>query len=110
MTSHSFHEDSHEAGLADDCPRCQEHALEPTGLDAQNLRRIWEGPHHTATDLKAFNTLYRSVVTTQRLGEAYAVAAWRSAGGSVATMSDGPDLADFAKPDAFELFDHGGRL
>lgn len=41
MTMHSLHPDSHEHGLADDCPRCAEHAEHPIRtLDRENLRRI----------------------------------------------------------------------
>lgn len=43
MTMHSFHPDTHEHGLADDCPRCAEHAAHPIqSLDHENLRRIME--------------------------------------------------------------------
>lgn len=42
MTSHSFHPDSHEHGLADGCPRCAEHAEHPfENLDSPNLRALW---------------------------------------------------------------------
>jgi hypothetical protein len=35
---HSLHPDSHEHGLADDCPRCAEHAEHPfESLDDENL-------------------------------------------------------------------------
>lgn len=38
MTTHTLHPDSHENGLADDCPRCDEHARYPfDGLDNSNL-------------------------------------------------------------------------
>jgi len=38
MASHSLHPDSHTHGLADDCPRCDEHAEEPLqGLDHENI-------------------------------------------------------------------------
>lgn len=41
MTIHTIHEDSHTHGLADDCPRCAEHAEDPVStLDGENLRRI----------------------------------------------------------------------
>ena len=41
--SHTIHPDSHEHGLADDCPRCAEHAEHPlTSLDARNLRTLVE--------------------------------------------------------------------
>lgn len=41
MTIHTIHPDSHEHGLADDCPRCAEHAEHPIqSLDHENLGRI----------------------------------------------------------------------
>lgn len=41
MTTHSVHPGSHEYGLADDCPRCDEHAHDPMrGLDAPNLAEL----------------------------------------------------------------------
>ena len=41
MASHTFHPDSHEFGLADGCPRCDEHAKEPfLSLDDVNLREL----------------------------------------------------------------------
>ncbi len=62
MTMHSMHPDSHTHGLADDCPRCVEHAEHPIAtLDHENLRRIMElavtddrlGQPVTHTDLVA---------------------------------------------------------
>ena len=41
MTIHSIHPDTHEHGLADDCPRCAELAERPIqSLDRENLARI----------------------------------------------------------------------
>jgi hypothetical protein len=41
MTSHTYHEDSHTHGLADDCPRCYEHSLHPfESLDESNIRNL----------------------------------------------------------------------
>jgi hypothetical protein len=38
MSSHTYHEDTHEFGLADDCPRCEEHAEHPfDSLDSENI-------------------------------------------------------------------------
>jgi hypothetical protein len=43
MTIHNVHPDTHTHGLADDCPRCAEHAENPIrSLDHENLRRIME--------------------------------------------------------------------
>jgi hypothetical protein len=48
MSVHTWHPDVHEAGLADACPRCTEHALNPwAGLDQRVLAdlrwRVAEG-------------------------------------------------------------------
>ena len=41
--SHTFHPDSHTHGLADDCPRCEEHAQNPlVSLDADNLSSLMQ--------------------------------------------------------------------
>lgn len=41
MSVHIPHLDSHEFGLADDCPRCAEHAQHPfEGLDSRNLAAL----------------------------------------------------------------------
>ena len=41
MSTHGFHPDTHEHGLADDCPRCTEHAEHPLdSLDVENLRAL----------------------------------------------------------------------
>jgi len=38
VTAHTFHPDSHEHGLADDCPRCTEIAADPfLYMDDRNL-------------------------------------------------------------------------
>lgn len=38
---HSYHPDTHTHGLADDCERCDEHAVHPWwGLDATNLAAL----------------------------------------------------------------------
>lgn len=51
MTVHTYHEDTHTHGLADDCPRCQEHAQHPeSSLDRVNIRRLLEGSVLTMTD------------------------------------------------------------
>lgn len=50
MGSHTFHPDSHEAGLADDCPRCTEHGEHPfDGLDDRNLMML---AHRVEADLE----------------------------------------------------------
>ena len=41
MSTHAVHPDTHEHGLADDCPRCAEHAEHPLdSLDTENLRAL----------------------------------------------------------------------
>ena len=42
MSAHTLHPDSHTHGLADDCPRCAEHADNPfASLDTENLRMLY---------------------------------------------------------------------
>lgn len=42
MTAHASHEASLEVGLADGCPRCEEHAQRPLdSLDAAHLNDLW---------------------------------------------------------------------
>lgn len=58
MASHGPHPDSHTHGLADGCPRCQEHAEHPErGLDRDNIRRLLRGEIHTTLDEIAANRL-----------------------------------------------------
>ena len=41
MASHTYHPDTHTEGLADDCPRCDQHAVMPLeGLDEINITAI----------------------------------------------------------------------
>lgn len=100
---HTPHADSHVHGLADDCPECRGRVANPTEIDAENLRRIWEGTWHTATDRDVFNVLYRAVVLTQRLGEAFA---WRDFDPTVDSITS---HVPHPKPDQYALFEHGGR-
>lgn len=54
MTTHSPHPDSHTHGLADGCPRCQEHAEHPErGLARDNIRRLLRGETYTKLDERA---------------------------------------------------------
>lgn len=58
MTTHTYHEDSHTHGLADGCPRCEEHAEHPErNLDSRNLKRLMEGKLYTRLDQVAANRL-----------------------------------------------------
>lgn len=106
---HIEHPDTHTHGLHDGCLRCAEHAERPTGLDGENLRRIWSGDIKTRMDMDAYNLLYRSVVLTQRLTEAFQYAEFdehcRDQPGF------GAALASFTPTPAHEidLFTVGGR-
>lgn len=44
MTSHTIHPPSLDEGLADDCPRCSQHAADPLGgqLDLDHVRDLWD--------------------------------------------------------------------
>lgn len=65
MSSHTYHPDSHTHGLADDCPRCAEHAREPwVGLDLSMLAalrdRIARGrPARSVNEHEAMRNLAR---------------------------------------------------
>lgn len=100
---HTPHPDSHKHGLDDDCPRCQEAIANPNQLDENNLTRIWSGAIITRTDMAVFNTLYRRVVTVQRLCQAFEYEGFDPAFDNIMAWEKKP------RPDAFSLFDHGGR-
>lgn len=70
MSAHIAHPQSHTHGLCDDCPECQKRIESPLQLDPQNLRRIWAGQHHTRTDVKVYDTLYRGVQISSALTNA----------------------------------------
>jgi hypothetical protein len=42
MASHTPHPDTHEHGLADGCPRCDELAERPLELDHENMLNAWD--------------------------------------------------------------------
>ena len=75
MSTHTFHPDTHEFGLADNCPRCEEHADHPlAGLDDHNLRvllrRIEEHlPHRSVNEGIAMANLRDVLVQMERLDE-----------------------------------------
>lgn len=73
MAHHTHHPPSHTHGLADDCPECVSSIENPNRLDLENLARIWRGEHHTRTDLKTYDTLYRRAVTINHLQRALGV-------------------------------------
>ncbi len=106
---HNPHPDTHQHGFDDECARCQQYIANPTEVDAENLRRIWSGSIITQTDLAVYNVLYRSVVVTQKLVEAFQWEAFDSFlpgedfGERVSAFEPAPRL------DAFTLFEVGGR-
>jgi hypothetical protein len=54
MTTHTYHPDIDTHGLADDCPRCQEHTRHPEwSLDEETKARLRRGEVYTETDRSA---------------------------------------------------------
>jgi hypothetical protein len=81
MSSHSIHPDSHTNGLADDCPRCAEHANDLLGLDLRNLWALYERRvavergdpgvyYRSANESKAAYNLGIALMVANRLEEA----------------------------------------
>lgn len=96
-------------GLFDDCPRCAEKVKRPTELDGGHLRRIWSGSILTRTDMDVFNALYRAVVITQRLIEAFQ---WEDFDSFMPGAEFGDRIMAFEpaeRRDPFTLFEVGGR-
>ncbi len=105
--THDGFADQH--GLYDDCPRCAEYVKRPTELDGGHLRRIWSGSIVTHTDLAVFNVLYRAVVVTQKLVEAFQ---WEAFDTFLPGEDFGERVSAFEpapRRDAFTLFEVGGR-
>jgi tRNA G46 methylase TrmB len=94
---HRSHPDTHTHGLDDACPRCAEYAERPTDLDAENMRRLWRGELHTATDMSVYNVLYAAAVLAQRMESAFR---WEG------HDMDNPPTLDNS---FVELFEVGGR-
>ena len=74
MTTHTFHPDTHEYGLADGCPRCDEHAERPLdGLDQENLANLidrvqrHEEPR-SANEYRAMYMLEKALLVARQLG------------------------------------------
>jgi len=43
VSAHTVHQDTHSFGLADECPRCEEHASYPlASLDDENLEQLFQ--------------------------------------------------------------------
>lgn len=84
MTTHTYHPDSHEFGLQDDCPRCAEHSLYPwQSLDSENLAnlksRIGQGlTARSGTEAQAMEMLLRHEEFLA--SEVQADEAWEEAG------------------------------
>jgi hypothetical protein len=58
VTTHTYHPPAHTDGLADDCPRCQEHTEAPWAtLDRQSIYRLLHGGEITDTDRRAASKL-----------------------------------------------------
>lgn len=75
LTVHTPHPDSHSHGLADSCPRCQEHAAHPAAsLDRENLLRLLRGECHTLLDEVAAQKLADAISLGTRLVELREVA------------------------------------
>lgn len=71
MSTHTFHPDTHEAGLQPGCPRCEEHADHPlAGLDSINLARLRRGEIHTDLDRKAAENIGEAEDLQRRFMEA----------------------------------------
>jgi hypothetical protein len=79
MASHTYHPDTHEFGLADDCDRCAEHATRPHELDDQNLAALWlrmldvefgpgDASYRSKNEAKAGKYLYDVALLLERFG------------------------------------------
>ncbi len=93
---HSDHPDTHTHGLDDSCERCAEHAQHPTGLDYDNVRRIWRGDTKTLNDMKAYNNMYATACTVQHMMNAFR---WEGY-----TLLNQPTTLEFDS-----IFDYGGQ-
>jgi hypothetical protein len=82
MSTHIFHPDTHEHGLASDCPRCIEHAEHPErGLDSDNLERLRQGRIFTPLDKIA--AIHLSEVDQRQLADQDEIDSHRSSWGSI---------------------------
>ena len=73
MTTHTVHPDISKQGLADNCPRCSEHATRLYALDNEVLEalhyRLREGlPARSAAECLAMHTLGTTILVVRRLG------------------------------------------
>lgn len=66
MTAHIFHPDVHTYGLCPECPRCQEHAAHPEGLDTDTALLILSHPI-SALDHEARSRLLAQRYTADQL-------------------------------------------
>ena len=73
MSTHSLHPSTHEHGLADDCPRCAEHAEHPLdSLDLENQRNLLQRvnldlPARSENEAQAMHNLERAMRESERL-------------------------------------------
>ena len=73
MSTHTLHPPTHEHGLADDCPRCAEHAEHPLdSLDLENQRNLLQRvnldwPARSENEARAMLNLERSLRESGRL-------------------------------------------
>jgi len=78
MTAHIYHEDIHELGLMDGCPRCEEHGKEPfIGLDhrmlASLIQRVenWDGNFpRSKNECSAMRAVERAISQARALVQA----------------------------------------
>jgi len=78
-TIHTYHPDSLEHGLSDDCPRCSEHANDPlVSLDQAHVEALWRqmvavefgggGMYRSHAEARACRHLYALGLFLQRIG------------------------------------------
>lgn len=76
MSTHTFHPDTHEFGLADNCPRCAEHAehplesLDKTNVQALIVRVNHELPARGANEARAMCVIETAMRHADLLGAA----------------------------------------
>jgi hypothetical protein len=79
MSTHTYHPDTLDVGLSDDCPRCSEHANDPlASLDPAHVDDLWRqmvrveftdgGPYRSLAEARACRQLYSLALFLQRIG------------------------------------------
>lgn len=80
---HNHAPSMHLHGLTPDCPRCEEHAVDPRGLTTENLRLIWYGfdrgpaEFRNRLNVQVVNQLERACGLVQSLAIAPMPYTWR---------------------------------